>query len=259
MTDGSLKGHRVLLLQPASRADFFVAPPEIRNTIYGLVLEEHDPIQVFFRFDRAMRSTPINLASIRSTQGCERINKSARRLALVQVNKQISQEAGLVFYGRNTFHFEDARALNFFLNGAGSMCKYLASITLLSFGCWTFNNFAASLPVENLRAITIESTDVYLHALSTNDMISVHDLLRELTPFLDRWYVANQARADPKSVLKVVRFADFQKCDLCKEHGASSSEYGCSNSPEDELADIHSAKVSVKFSGQVAMRFGLSR
>lgn len=89
---------------------FETLPPEIRNTIYDLVLVDNDvPLQVRHKhyFDRGMTVH-----------------------ALTQVSRSIRAETLQMYYSANTFRFHSLLDLEMFLGTAGDDSRFLKKIEL---------------------------------------------------------------------------------------------------------------------------------
>ncbi|KAK3718137.1 hypothetical protein LTR37_005252 [Vermiconidia calcicola] len=132
LTEGPMKGRRVLLLEPFETFRLLSLPPELRGMIYDILLDELRPTVKMGcrRFSgesrRPIRYGEWHLAKNSGVRDgatiAERVEQEPTAVVLAQVNKQISEEVLPLVYNTN-FQFADTTSLNVFLERIGSMRK----------------------------------------------------------------------------------------------------------------------------------------
>lgn len=104
-------------------------PPEIRNIVYALALQDSETLRIYTRSE-------LRLTRAGGGAGHEMfcINASAISAALLRVSRQLNSEATPIMYGGNTFFFHRQASMLDFLKQIGNSRKHLRRIKL---GCHT--------------------------------------------------------------------------------------------------------------------------
>lgn len=189
-------------------------PAELRNMVYGFLLEASSPIHLDTRLDRVMLASPHG-RSIYSAPP-----SALRRLAIAQVNKQVSQEILPIVYGNNVFDFDKAGTLAAFLKQICSEnAPDLKKLVISGRTPWNIDvsrlNFAGLSLATNLTSLKIDHRGLYAYALSDRAKINAGDLAEQLKAFLQTREAAKGDRVRRRSTSEVVELVEFPTCASC--------------------------------------------
>lgn len=237
--------------------DFFkLVPAEIRNAIYSCLLESPTPLRLITVVGRS--SYPF-LASEEGDPFDVDGPRELKRLAILQVNKQVTEEVLPILYGKNTFDFDKASTMVAFLKKIGSNVQDLDKLEISGKAPWDIDTsmprFANLDLATNLTSLTIDHRDLYAHALSAGGKISVRDLAGQLQKFLHSWGDAREDKSKAKSVLDVVEFIEFPTCE-CGERLADCKYEDCEKRQK-KVDGAHLGKLSKGLRDAIAEKLGI--
>lgn len=140
-TEGPLAGQTILVLQHTATFRFLDLPPEIRNMIYGLLIDQPKAVTISsykpIGKERRPMPLPSTSAGYVSRRAHTRDRKNGKLLYdqphprphnLLRVCKQVQVETGFLLYGETTFSFCNWSDASLFLSDIGSMRRFLRRI-----------------------------------------------------------------------------------------------------------------------------------
>lgn len=254
---------------------FLDLPPEIRQMMYDILLEEEDPISMttykpVYRPRRPCRDT---FRSRRSPDHLPyRWNSAigkwvdmppspARTLLLL--NKQIYAEVVPTIYGSNTFAFDDLKDTRLFLETIGSNRKHLRRLSLDG----TANSYTAkdAKPMfkllkhaKGLRSITFYHNTLcrtgYNHA-------TIEKLVEDAEVLLQSLYISQMKAHGSTNVLDLFKVtASADKCYECeKARGRACGRSGASKCGIDSCDEMpaHHAELCERIRKLIAQELGM--
>ncbi|KAF2479618.1 hypothetical protein BDY17DRAFT_42351 [Neohortaea acidophila] len=243
LTEGALKGHHVLVIEPVAPKKktkvfrLLDLPAEIRTMIYGHVFEETGEIRIRTYKPRKQPRRPVrdsfNTYCRRpSMKGLtfDRVHgkwlgQKPSALTMLSVSKRVFEEAAPIIYGDNTFAFDSTKEALLFFDCIGQMRKHLRTIRFHDIGAptTTANTFRMLKDAKQLRTIEV------CHGIlcgSYYDWDRAHrpappdarTLVNMLAPLAKGLYKASPSGETSHSVLDIIR--------VYSEHNGSRC-YGC--------------------------------
>lgn len=136
VTEGPLAGETILVLQKTATFRFLDLPPEIRNMVYGHLIEapESTTISSYKPIGKERRSVSSTFrpGNYTTRRGQTWDKENGRWLGrptsphnLLRVCKQVQSETGTLLYGDTKFCFQNWSDANLFLDTIGSMRRFL--------------------------------------------------------------------------------------------------------------------------------------
>lgn len=236
ITDGTLKGKHVLVLDKIKTFDFLGLPAEIRVSIYRYLIQEDSPIAVtaFKLPDIPRRATRQGFGDrkahskfglfLDSSSG-KYLNQDPSDFGIARVSKLLASEALPIMYGDNIFEFASMGELDVFLGQIGDMTKYIKHISIRGDQSYTNGKgrgvFDKLLPATNLTSVTINHRAISgTSGRGRSGHVSMQKLVEDARPLLRTLHKAMAARnvtdAHSTTVLDVFHVVKGEMCTSCK-------------------------------------------
>ena len=248
-------------------------PAELRTLIFTFHCQEDEPIMISTFDRRAVRRFGIRKKVVHEET---RWLFDPERSVLAILNRQISAESLPIMYGDNAFDFDTMGTLGIFLARSPAAAKFLRNISITGLSLWSgpvsakimlAHDRSFEVPVDiattiktltsatHLQSLTLHHESFYVHALSGQGKIRVVDFVRELMPLLQAW----QAENPNKSVVGLVKVAEFEYCVSCGEKASECKDWP----PQCWLKDVprrgsaHLPKVALALEETLARELGV--
>lgn len=214
-------------------------PVELRQRIYGLVLERGEVIQLENSLlantlpgipgvaPKGHHRDVAHRGKIRDASGSAWV-PAVSHVALILVSKEVNADATPLLYGNNRFELQHTGALERFLVQIGNAKQYLRHISI-AMGGYKFHDgltaanrsFLALRQAKDLRSITISHFDLCCLKLNKTGWLDVDDLVNGLTHLLMELHTAHEARNLKGNVLDVVKITlpSCKGCWACDRSG----------------------------------------
>ncbi|KAL2352491.1 hypothetical protein BJ546DRAFT_211370 [Cryomyces antarcticus] len=201
VTDGSLQGRQVILIERAAFFPFDKLPPELRNRVYKYSLVYDHSIWISRKTKKRVWGT-MNL----ETAGLD----CPSPLALLQVNRETREEASSVFYSMNNFEPASTTTLLRFLRCIGPSRRFLSNIYLED-----YTGYKASTAPRAFRLLADAThlkqlyfgpmTDMYGPCYDLSTALKIHKDCKRLIA------ATNRARGEHAEPGGVITFADLDR------------------------------------------------
>jgi hypothetical protein len=222
MTEGPLKDRRMILLEPINVFRFMDLPPEMRNRVYGYLLESvvdlvlvisrpYSPQRRVVNRSVTLQDYPIGIKNYR---GFAREDPAVSKwypeplfnVGLLRVSKQVYAEAAPILYGSNTFSFNHATAIKATLLAMDRGRAFLRNVNLRYRGYAQIPLKSSQHLLKNaaktLRSFTVHHTCACAHG-TTN---SLEKFFSDILPLLKAVHKVQKGVPNPIDVLKIVKF-----------------------------------------------------
>lgn len=214
-------------------------PVELRQRIYGLVLERGEVIQLENYLiantlpgiagvaPKGHHRDVAHRGQIRDASGSAWV-PAVSDVALILVSNEVNVDVTPLLYGNNRFELQHTGALERFLAQIGDAKQYLHHISI-AMGGYKFHDglaaanrsFLALKKAKDLRSITISHFDLCCLKFNKTGWLDVDDLVNGITPLLMELHVAYEARNVKGNVLDVVKITlpPCKGCWACDHSG----------------------------------------
>lgn len=273
VTEGPLTGCNVLVLESTPGFRFLDLPPEIRNKVYGYLLEEANPIGIhtYSPVRKPVRSVRAGYVPGSYTtragltwdkETCKWIGEPPSAFALLRVCKQMLQETAPVAYGNNTFSPRSFRDAHVWFNAIGSMRRYVRRFQLpeRAHGRSHLHTIFSKLQTAvDLRSIIVDHSNVCSQSwewLCTYRPAALASRLAPLLKALKKAFVRNGTRS-PRDLLEILTVT-YETCHQCKiGHHERCSDYKSNCDTTCAELDEHCQDLQVEFRSAVASVLGM--
>ena len=251
------------MLDPITSFRLFDLPPEVRGMIYGYLVQKACPVKIVSLKVKGQSRRPVRYNFISKAHNRHKgliwepttgkwLNQGPSNFALLQVNKQILQEAAPIVYGDNVFDFETTSGLNVFLNKIGTMRKYLSHVRLprgapYTMGCGR-TVFNSLLPAMDLRMLAISHIAICSGGGRRAGCVTGQNFVDDCKLYLRKLHKSLWAKDSKLNVLDVVQVV-AESCEDCKAGQSSHCKgqgKGCRMRCDDTRVQEHCREVGAR-------------
>lgn len=216
ITDGPLRGSHVLVLKPYTKYfQFLELPLDIRRMIYDELLLDPGPIDITtYKPKGAPRHAVSYQLAFRRDLGFW--NPETRKfqhgttnnIGVMQVNRQIRQEASTAMYGGNTFRFDKFNTCQLFLSRLGDIRVHIRHIAFFAHAYQKTKArgmFLQLKDVNGLRTINISYREFDDLFAGGPHLWSVKQLAADCKIMMTALHKFRQGRSNLPSVLELIK------------------------------------------------------
>lgn len=240
ITDGPLRGSHVLVLKPYTKYfQLLELPLDIRRMIYDELLLDPGPIDITtYKPKGAPRHAVSYQLAFRRDLGSW--NPETRKfqhgttnnIGVMQVNRQIRQEASTAMYGGNTFRFDKFNTCQLFLSRLGDTRVHIRHIAFFAHAYQKTKArgmFLQLKDVNGLRTINISYREFDDLFAGGPHLWSVKQLAADCKIMMTALHEFRQGRSNLPSVLELIKVT-WSICTGCAKakKGKGESNVACS-------------------------------